>query len=409
MNLPKATSQSAIGSIMGAPPLTRAEISCSRLAHNYTQLRHLATQAPGCDIVAVVKADAYGHGISHCIPVLVAAGAKWLSVTSAEEGVAARALAPSANILVINGLGPHDAAKMIEASLTANVWELRHLTILAETAKRLGMPPGSVPVHLEIDTGMSRQGMNWECSELPALLNRLRTETVLRLDGVFTHFAAPEILDSSQNSEQMERFTEGVDRIAAAGLRPRWLHAGNSSTLLAQHAIKPLAMLAQKLNATLLLRPGIALYGYALPFIGGKVVSPLDLQPVLSWKSTVLSTRTVAAGTKVGYDGTFIAPLEMRLGLLPVGYADGLNRRLSNCGHVLVRETKAPIVGRISMDLTVVDISGIPDAEAGDEVILIGEQNGQCITADDHARWAETISYEILCDIAARVPRIECE
>jgi alanine racemase len=138
-------------------------------------------------------------------------------------------------------------------------------------------------------------------------------------------------------------------------------------------------------------------------------VPTIDLQPVLTWKTAILSTRTIPAGARVGYDGTFTARSTMKIGLLPVGYADGLNRKLSNRGHVLIRGQEAPIVGRISMDLTTVDLTGIPDAEVGDEVLLIGEDNGRRITADDHARWAETISYEILCAIGARVQRVNCE
>jgi alanine racemase len=177
--------------------------------------------------------------------------------------------------------------------------------------------------------------------------------------------------------------------------------------LLAQRQMQPLLSLAKAISATLLLRPGIALYGYALPFSGDPTATmPIELEPVLSWKTAIASIRTVQAGTRVGYDGTFIAPGEMQLALLPVGYADGLNRKLSNRGHVLIRGIAAPIVGRVSMDLTIVDITHIPGATVRDEVVILGEQNGQRITADDQARWAETISYEILCNISARVPRV---
>jgi alanine racemase len=162
-----------------------------------------------------------------------------------------------------------------------------------------------------------------------------------------------------------------------------------------------------------MIRPGIALYGYASRFTGEQAATAeaarAILEPVLTWKTEIASLRTVEAGTEIGYNATFVAPNKMRLALLPVGYADGLNRKLSNRGHVLVREVAVPIVGRISMDLTVVDVSSVPRAALGDEVILLGEQNGLRITADDHARCAETISYEILCAISARVPRVACE
>ena len=162
-----------------------------------------------------------------------------------------------------------------------------------------------------------------------------------------------------------------------------------------------------------MIRPGIALYGYASRFVGEQAATAeaarAALQPVLTWKTAIASLRTVGPGASVGYDATFVATKKMRLALLPVGYADGLNRKLSNRGHVLVHGVAAPIVGRISMDLTVVDVSHVPEVMIGAEVVMLGEQSGQRVTADDHARWAETISYEILCAISARVPRIACE
>lgn len=391
------------------PPhqVIRAEISRSRLAGNFSRLRALA-QRSSCDLLLVVKADAYGHGVSLCAPWLVEAGAQWLGVTCVEEGVTVRRLCPQARILVMSGLQRGEAAALLDAQLVPTLWTLDHLETLARIAKQRSLPPGGIPVHLEIDTGMSRQGANFAAEELAPILDRLRTVPALQLEGVFTHFASPEVLDAEQNSQQMARFQQAAEQIAAAGFRPRWMHAGNSSTLLGQRQVKPLAALARNLGANLLLRPGLALYGYALLFTGG-AVAPIKLEPVLAWKTAITSMRTVEAGTKIGYNGTFIAPAKMRLALLPVGYADGLNRKLSNRGHVLVGGVAAPIVGRISMDLTIVDISNVPEAAVGDEVAILGEQNNQRITADDHARWAETIPYEILCAIGARVPRVACD
>lgn len=388
--------------------MTRAEISRSRLIANFEQLRTLAGRTSGCGLLAVVKANAYGHGISFCAPWLVEAGAGWLGVTSVVEGAAVRRLCPEAKILVMCGLEPGDETDLLDARLTATVWDPRHLEILAGAAQRCGMTAGSVPVHLEIDTGMSRQGVGFEEPVLAKILERLRAVSALRLDGAFTHFASPEILDSNQSAEQMSRFAEAVRQISTAGLRPSYIHAGNSTTLLGGQQMDALAGLANSIGVGLLVRPGLALYGYAQSFTGGcpQPNRSVALQPVLAWKTILTSLRNVRAGTRVGYDGTFTAPSEMKLGLLPVGYADGLNRKLSNRGYVLVRGEIAPIVGRISMDLTVVDLSGIPGAVAGDEVVILGRQGSRCITADDHARWAETISYEILCAIGARVLRV---
>ena len=394
--------------------MTRAEISRSRLTGNFSRLRTLA-QRNSCDLLAVVKADAYGHRVSLCAPWLAEAGAEWLGVTSVEEGVLARSLCPAPRILVMTGFDRGEAAALLDARLLPTIWTLDHLDALAKIVDQRSLAPGSVPVHLEIDTGMSRQGVSYAAAELMPILERLRAIPALQLEGVFTHFASPEVLDAEQNSQQMTRFQQAVEQIASAGFRPQWIHAGNSSTLLGQQQTQRLANLAKKLDANLLLRPGIALYGYTLPFSGEPALQmPIELEPVLAWKTAIDSMRTVEAGTRIGYNGTFIAPAKMRLALLPIGYADGLNRKLASHqpkagGHVLVRGMATPIVGRISMDLTIVDATDVPDAAVGDEVVILGEQKKLRITADDHARWAETIPYEILCAIGARVPRVACE
>ncbi len=390
-------------------PITRAEISRSCLTENFWRLRTLARQG-SCDLLAVVKADAYGHRVSLCAPWLVEAGAQWLGVTSVEEGVLVRSLCPAARILIMTGFDRGEAAALLDARLSPTIWTLDHLHALAKVADQRSLAPGSVPVHLEIDIGMSRQGVSYAAAELMPILERLRAIPALRLEGVFTHFASPEVLDAEQNSQQMTRFQQAVEQIAAAGFRPQWIHAGNSATLLGQQQTEPLTTLTKKLDANLLFRPGIALYGYTLPFSGKPALQvPIELEPVLAWKTAIASMRTVEAGTRIGYNGTFIAPANMRLALLPVGYADGLNRKLSNRGHVLVRGIAAPIIGRISMDLTIVDVTELPNAVVGDEVVILGEQKNLRITADDHARWADTISYEILCAIGARVPRLACD
>jgi alanine racemase len=262
---------------------------------------------------------------------------------------------------------------------------------------------------------MSRQGVGLQ--DLPTLLDALQNLPALRLAGVYTHFASADMLDAEQNPLQRGAFRKAVDQIFAAGFHPQWIHAGNSSTLLAeQHRLHD--VLPTKPGAKYLIRPGIALYGYAATFSGAECATAekarARLRPVLTWKTAIASTRTIAPGTAIGYNATFVAPATMRLALLPVGYADGLNRKLSASnssagGHVLIHGMAAPIVGRVSMDLTVVDITHIADATTGDEVVILGEQNGQRITADDHARWAGTIPYEILCAISARVPRVACE
>lgn len=406
-------------------PITRAEISRSRLIANFTYLRSLLTgskaaqssteAAAASELLAVVKANAYGHGLSPCAPWLVQAGAKWLGITSVEEGIVLRRLCPKAHIMVMRGLMHGEAEALIDAQLIPTVWEPQQLAWLADIARKRDLALGSVPFHLEIDSGMSRQGVT--PASLATLLDTLRHLRWLRLSGVYTHFASADMLDAEQNQFQRAAFQSAVDQIFTAGFHPQWIHAGNSSSLLAAHHDLH-NVIPTKPGAKTLVRPGIALYGYAPEFSGSESAAAekarAHLQPVLTWKTAIASTRSVAPGTAIGYNATFVAQADMRLALLPVGYADGLNRKLSSTnsapgGQVLIRGTRAPIVGRVSMDLTVVDITQIPHAAADDEVVILGEQGVQRITADDHARWAGTIPYEILCAIAARVPRITSE
>jgi alanine racemase len=371
-----------------------AEISRPNLLHNFRLLRSLAAPA---ELLAIVKANAYGHGAVACSQALAGDGAQWLGVTSVAEGVAVRAVCPDTKILAMCGLWPGEAETARAHRITPVVWEPVHL----DEAARSDQP---LSVHLEIDTGMSRQGVRF--AELPRLLDKLHRLPSLDLDGVMTHFHSPEVLDCPANQQQFAQFVTAIDTIAARGLHPRWIHAGNSATLLNSGAAA-LVELAKKYDAQPLLRPGLALYGYAPRFTGGANPTVADeLKPVLTWKARVASLRTIAPGETAGYCATFRANRPTRLALLAVGYADGLNRLLSSCGSVLLHGKRAPIAGRISMDLTIVDVTEIPDVQIGDQAVLIGKEGAEAITAYDHADLAGTIPYEILCNINARVPRV---
>ena len=377
-----------------------AEVSRSKLLHNFALLRSLAAPA---EVLPMVKGNAYGHGAETCSRALVGAGAGRLAVTSVEEGVAVRAVCPEVEIVALSGLWPGDADLALTHRVTPVVWEKAHL----EEAAR---PGAAMAVHLEVDTGMSRQGV--PLTELPALLDRLRSFPNLRLDGVMTHFHSPEVLDSPATEEQFARFAAAVDMVFHRGFRPQWIHAGNSTSLIFPGATA-VVKLAEKYGAKAMLRPGLALYGYAPRWTGGMGPDFADkLLPVLAWKTRVCSLRTIEAGETAGYCATFRAERRTRLALLPVGYADGLNRLLSSRkppehgGAVLIRGRRAPIAGRVSMDLTIVDVTDVPGVEIGDEAVLIGAQGAEQITAYDHADLAGTIPYEILCNISARVPRV---
>jgi alanine racemase len=382
-----------------------AEVSGHRLLANYEKLRLAA--GPEADLLAVVKANAYGHDALACAPLLAGAGAEWLGVTGAEEGAAVRAVCPQSRILLMSGIFPGEADLVIDQKLTPVVWEPWHLDLLEAAASARNLPPTSLAVHLEIDTGMARQGVR--LPEIAALLLRFHPRSCLRLEGVLTHFSAPETIFSAHPNPQLASLAGALAIVVGAGMRPQWVHAGNSSSLVAGPDREALIEMAARAGARLMLRPGLGLYGYLDRFtrdgVSWEATGP-ELSPVLAWKTQVTSLRTLKAGEQAGYGRTFTAARETRLALLPVGYADGLNRLLSNRGHVLLQGKKAPIAGRVSMDQTIVDVTDIPAAAIGDEVVLLGSQGSRSVTAWDHADLLDTIPWEVLCAISSRVPRV---
>jgi alanine racemase len=270
----------------------------------------------------------------------------------------------------------------------------------------------SLPVHLEIDTGMSRQGVGLDAME--PLLARLNAGGPLRLEGVLTHLFAPDETDGRATEAQMAQLDAALEQIGAAGLagsagRAEWLSVGASATLLNGDTGR-IAALARHWGMKAMLRPGLALYGLAPQFEPDEpaavAAARARLKPVLSWKTRVVSVRTVPAGAVVGYNGTFVATEPMRLALLAVGYADGLDRRLGNLFSLLVGGQRAPLVGRISMDLTVLDVTEIDGVEAGDEVVILGRQGSETIDAFEHAEATGTIPWEVFTRIGARVRRV---
>jgi alanine racemase len=380
------------------------EIRTQTLEDNYRFLAGIA--APHTELLAIVKANAYGHGLALCAPAAARAGAGWLGVTSVEEGAEVRSLCSEANILVISGVFPGQASEAVRDRLTTVAWEPWHLDELENAVQS-----EAVPVHLEIDTGMSRQGV--EPEHLAPLLARFGKKTELKLDGVMTHLFAADEADEILTREQLDRLKIALDKVRAAGLHPTWLNVGNSAALLAGQA-SAIGALAADYGMKAMLRPGLALYGLAPQFdpaFEGNEPSALtaarrELKPVLAWKTKVVGVRSVSAGTVVGYNGTFVASEPMKLALLAVGYGDGLDRKLGNRFNLLVRGQPAPLVGRISMDQAVLDVTGIDGVAAGDEVVILGSQGRETITAFDHARTGETIPWEVFTRIGARVPRL---
>jgi alanine racemase len=385
------------------------EIHTRFLEDNYRFLLSLA--ASQAELLAIVKADAYGHSLSLCAPAAVRAGARWLGVTDVDEGVAARAVCPDSRILVISGAFPGQGEAVVRHRLTAVAWEPWQLDELEGAARAAGAASGSVPVHLEIDTGMSRQGVAPD--QIASVLARFVPGSPLRLEGVMTHLFAADEADGAVTKAQLARLDEALEKVEFAGLFPEWLSLGASSALLAGDA-GAIAALAARHGMKAMLRPGLALYGLAPEFDprfesqepASLTAARARLQPVLQWKTRVASLRSIPAGAVVGYNGTFVATEPMRLALIAVGYADGLDRHLGNHFSLLVRGVRAPLVGRVSMDQAVVDVTGIPGVEIGDEVVILGSQGDETITAFDHARATDTIPWEVFTRIGSRVRRL---
>lgn len=384
------------------------EISTRAFEDNCRILSKLAN--PHVDLLAIVKANAYGHSLALCGPAAVRAGINWLGVTSVEEGIEARRLCPDARILVISGVFPGQGEDVVRNKLTAVVWDQWQFDLLEESARSLGVR--SISVHLEIDTGMNRQGV--QPDQLPHLLTRFRRDFPLRFEGLMTHLFAADEADGRVTEDQLSRLNDALITIKAAGIHPGILNVGNSAALVSGQA-GAIAKLAARFDMKPLIRPGLALYGLVPEFDPQfSSAEPISLgqarhalKPVFTWKSQVVSVHSVEPGSVVGYNGTFVATEPMRLALIAVGYADGLDRKLGNHFSLLVRGERAPIVGRISMDQTVLDVTEIPDVATGDEVVLIGRQGEHSISAFDHARAAGTIPWDIFTSIAPRVPRVE--
>ena len=338
--------------------------------------------------MAVVKADAYGHGAVPVSKAALEAGATWLGVAVPEEAAPLRAAGITSRILVLGPIAPDQADLVVALDLDQTVSDPSH----AEAVDRVARARGRViSLHLKVDTGMHRVGIRPQ--QVQSVAERIAALRSVRLVGLMTHLAAAEAEDPAFAREQLARFAEAERGLAAAGVRVSVRHAANSAALI----FLPEARLD-------LVRPGIMLYG-CHPRGRQQHIKPL-LTPALRLRTVISHIQEVARGDSVSYGRTFVAPRDLCVATLPVGYADGYGRLLSNQGHVLIRGLRVPIVGRVCMDMTMVDVTGVPDVRVGDEVVLIGRQGAEEITADDVAELQGTISYEVLCRIGPRVPRI---
>lgn len=380
------------------------EISGARLVENLRAVQAIANVGGGAETLGVVKANAYGHDAAMVARVLVNAGVRWLGVADVEEGVRVRGVVgDGVRLLVMCVLEEADCKEVVEQDLTPVVWTVEHIAMLERAAEAAGRV---VRVHLEIDTGMARQGV--DLAGVAVVSERLSGSKWVRCEGVMSHLVAAEVEGSAITQRQRRRFADALQVIVAKGVMVEWVHLGASSAVDEGSTLGWMQALASEVGAQVMVRPGIALYGYCLALTAAKVgdtgrAGALGrmVKPVLTWKTRVIGLREIGAGDTVGYGATFTAKSLMRLALLPVGYADGLRRGASSGmgdGWVMIGGRRAAVVGRVSMNLVTVDITDLDGVAVGDEVVLLGEG----VTAEDHARWSGTISYEILCGIRAK-------
>jgi alanine racemase len=362
----------------------------------------------------VVKCDAYGHGYEECARTLEEEGARWFGVTSTDEGIALRECGVTGRVLIMVGAWRGEEEDVLHYSLTPAVTRVEELAAFARAARNLRLTH-PVPVHLKIDTGMARLGL--PLVEVDAFIDALERTPEIELEGIFSHLASSEVLHDPGTRKQIGIFEDAIRVLAKNGLRPPIKHLANSG-----------AAIGRPDTWHNFIRPGLAIYGYQLPLVDrrgkpAKDAVSLGLKPVLQWKTRVISLRDVLAGQALGYGGTYVTRKASRIAVIAAGYGDGYSRKNSyprtgmesaaesngasreERSSVLVRGRRAPVLGRVSMDTTIIDVSHIHDCEIGDEVVLIGRSGREEITAWDLARWSETLPYEVLCNLSERVLR----
>lgn len=365
---------------------TRAEVNLAHLRHN---LRVLERAAGGAPIWAVLKADGYGHGAKAVARTLERAGAAGFCVALLEEGIELRQAGIGRPILVMGGHYGRAYAELIRHDLTPVVHDLSQLDALAEEVRFSGAEP--IKIHLKVDTGMGRLGIVPD--QVRDVAEAIRRAPELRLEGLMTHFACADGWDQASIEGQLDRFDQALGTVRSAGLSPTLRHAANSAAVL-KHARARLDMV----------RPGIALFGVE-PHPG---TTP-ELKPVMRVRTEILAVRDLMPGMSCGYGATWRAARPSRIATIPMGYADGLSRALSNRGQVLVRGRKVPIVGTVSMDMAMIDVTDLKDVKLGDECVVLGTQKGPegeaTITAQEIAQELGTIPWEVLTSVSRRVPR----
>lgn len=364
---------------------TWVEIALDAIAQNVRRLVELV--GPGVDVMAILKADGYGHGALKVAHTALNNGATWLGVACLGEAIALRRAGVAAPILILGYTPPWQARDAVLHNVSATIFSQEVAVALSRAALSLNR---TARAHVKVDTGMGRLGLLPE--EVLSFMRDVRNLPALEVEGIFTHMAAADDADLSYTYWQLARFDQVLATLRSEGLLPRYIHAANSA-----------AMLRIRESHYNMVRPGIALYG-----LNPSPAAPLPegFRPALSFKCQIAQVKTLPEGSYIGYGCTYRTRRQERIAVIPVGYADGFRRAPAHWGEVLVRGRRAPIVGRVCMDQTMINVTDIPDVRQGDEVVLIGSQGNECITVDEVAQRLGTISYEVISEILARVPRI---
>jgi alanine racemase len=371
-------------------PNTWVEIDRTALFANVHSCRQLI--GPRCRLLGLVKGNAYGHGLRETSMVLLDAGVDMLGVEAVSEAVTLRTNGVTCPVLLVGPIPPANVPLLLAHQVTPLLVSPEQVQIVGEFTRQAAC---GLDVHLKFDTGMHRQGILWE--QLPMLLDLLVKYPGLRVSGVATHLArADEAEQPEWTRRQLDRFHDMIATLAAVGIHAPVRHAANSAG----------ALLWPETHLDMV-RLGIALYGFwPGPTVARASAAQLTLCPVMTWKTRVASVKAVPCGCGVGYGGSFVTTRASRIAVLPLGYYDGYSRSLSNLGQVLIHGQRAPVCGRVSMNLMTVDVTGIPTVQPGDEAVLLGQQGPAAISAEEMAAWLGTIHYEVTTRINPLIPRV---
>ena len=365
------------------PRPTKIVVNLEKLKKNYLSIKNKVNRK----ILALVKADAYGHGLVKCSKALQDIGVDYLGTASLEEGVTLRKEGITVPILCVGVLPPESERLCVEYDIEQAISTIDELLRVKQAANDLNKTIG---IHIKIETGMHRSGVRYGC-DLDELLKEIKKCTLVKLKGVFTHFAESDTTCNEYTQLQSNEFKKAVDYIKKQGFDDVLVHCANSGAIL-QYPDLYFDMV----------RAGIILYGY---YPSKDVKQTIKIEPILSCKTKVVAINKLFKDECVSYGCTYTAKRDMLVAILPIGYGDGYKRLISNRGYALIKGIKAPVIGRVCMDMTMIDVTDVKDIKIGDEVVLLGAQGDALITADDLASWCETINYEIMLSFTQRVPK----